>query len=194
MSEKTKTHYRTSEDKKKGRKWFIRIVIMILLLIILLLTLHQCGYFKYPWESSPVPVVAGDLFPDSKDAEDGHLKDMTEEEIKEQMQKIADASQFSFKINAKPDFENGRSAGNLRIENPNYNIYPMVVQITLDSTGEIIYDSGGVLPNQHIGNAKLTKVLSKGTHQATAHLYAYDPDTKTCQGESAAKLTITIKN
>lgn len=186
--------YKQGKDKKMARKWIIRIFISVILLLLLLMLLHQFGYLRYPWENDSTPIVAGDLFPDGGDAKDGNLSGMTEEEILAQMQKIADASQFSFKINAKPIFENGSSAGNLRIENPNYNVYPMVVQITLDDTGKIIYDSGGILPNQHIDNAKLSSVLSKGTYKATAHLYAYDPDTKVCQGESAAKLTITIKN
>lgn len=194
MIEETGAHSPKDENKKKRRNWIIRIAILIVLLLILLLSLHQCGYYRYPWEQVSVPVLAGDLFPGTGEAKDGHLTDMTEEEIREQMQKIADASQFSFKINAKPVFENGRSEGNLRIENPSYNVYPMVVQITLDETGEIIYDSGGILPDQHIGNTRLTKVLSKGEHSATAHLYAYDPDTKVCQGESAAKLILTIQN
>jgi hypothetical protein len=188
-------HPRRGQEKKNRRKrrWFIRIAAAVLLLLLLLLLLHQCGVYKYPWEKS-VPIVAGDLFPDSGDAEEGPLTNMTPEQIKEQMQKAADAAYFSFKINARPEFENGSATGNLGIENPNYNVYPMVVQIFLDDTGEMIYDSGGILPNQHIDNAKLSVNLKAGTYKATAYLNAYDQDTKVWQGKQAAALIITVHN
>ena len=139
-------------------------------------------------------LVSGDFMPEIGDARDGHLSGMSKQEIIEQMQKIADASQFSFKINASPVFEHGRAKGNLRIENPIYNVYPMAVEIYLDATGELIYTSGGIMPNYHIDEAHLMCVLEKGTYGATARLYAYDPDTLICQGESAVKLNIKVKN
>jgi hypothetical protein len=183
---------RRGEDARR-KQTVIRIVILILMLLLLLLLLRQCGYFRFPWERS-APIVAGDLFPDLGDAKDGHLADMTPEQILEQMQKAADAAYFSFKINARPEFENGSAAGSLGIENPGYNVYPMVVQIFLDDTGEMIYDSGGILPNQHIDNAKLSKRLTAGAYNATAYLNAYDPDTKVWQGKQAAALIITVAN
>jgi hypothetical protein len=187
--------YQRCGRKKKSakRKWIFRILALVLLLLILLRALHACGVYKYPWEKS-VPIVAGDLFPDTGDAEDGHLSNMTPEQIKEQMQKLADAAYFSFKINARPEFESGSAAGNLGIENPRYNVYPMVVQIFLDDTGEMIYDSGGIIPDQHIDNAKLSVNLKAGTYKATAYLNAYDPDTKVWQGKQAAALIITVRN
>lgn len=180
-------------EKKNKKKWLSRILIMLLLIIILILTLHQCRYIKLP-SDAPQRIIAGDLFPGQTDAQNGNLPSMTPEEILEQMQRLADASKFSFKINARPVFEDGNSKGTLEIENPNYNTYPMVVQVFLDDTGELIYDSGGIMPNQHIAKAKLTKVLKKGTYKATAYLNAYDPDTKVYKGKSAAELIITIKN
>jgi len=185
---------KTSPDKaRQGRKRAIKIALIVLLLIVLALVMHQCGVYKFPWERSAV--VAGNLFPGSgKDANDGHLSNMTPEQIKEQMQRVADASQFSFKINAQPTFANGSAKGNLGIENPNYNVYPMTVQIFLDKDNEKVYDSGGLLPNQHIDNAKLLKNLKAGTYQATAVLNAYDPDTKQWQGKAHAQLKIIVKN
>jgi hypothetical protein len=152
------------------------------------------GLLRFPWERSPppAPIVAGDLFPGQGGAEDGHLSNMTPEQIKEQMQKAADAAYFSFKINARPVFEDGKAKGNLGIENPSYNIYPMVVQIFLDGTNELIYDSGGILPDQHIDNAALSAVLEAGSYNATAYLNAYDPDTNEFQGKQAAALVITV--
>jgi hypothetical protein len=139
-------------------------------------------------------IMAGDLFPELGDAADGHLAGMTREQILEQMQRLADESMFSFKINARPVFTSGNARGNLEIENPNYNIYPMVVQIALDDTEEIIYDSGGILPNQHIENARLNRVLNAGTYRATASMNAYDPQSKIWQGKALAALVITVES
>jgi hypothetical protein len=185
---------RNEARRKRKQKWILRIALPLLLLLLLLLLLHRCGYLKFPWDKPSAPIVAGDLFPGEGDAEDGHLSGMTPDEIREQMQKAADAAYFSFKINARPEFENGSAAGSLGIENPSYNIYPMVVQIFLDDTGELIYDSGGILPNQHIDSAKLSKVLEAGAYEATAYLNAYDPDTQLWQGKQAAALIITVHN
>jgi hypothetical protein len=176
----------------KLKKRLTVIIALMLAAAVLTFLLHGLGAFKFPWENASA-IVAGDIFPGKGDAEDGHLPNMTPEEIRAQMQKEADASYFSFKINARPEFESGSAAGTLGIENPNNNVYPMVVQIFLDDTDELIYDSGGILPNQHIAQAKLKKVLKAGTYKATAYMNAYDPDTKAWQGKQAAALEITVK-
>ena len=118
----------------------------------------------------------------------------SEAEIRRQMQREADKSKFSFKINSRPTFNDGADAGTLQIENPNHNIYPFVVKIILRETGEEIYDSGGILPDHHINKAKLTKVLPKGNHRATAYIKAYDPKTNTYSGQAAVSLTLIINN
>jgi hypothetical protein len=175
---------------------FLRTVLpALLILTVAAFALHGAGLLIFPWEGKELrPIVAGDLFPGSGEAESGHLPGMTRDEILAQMQKVADEAYFSFKINARPIFENGSAAGNLSIENPSYNVYPMVVQIYLDDTDEIIYDSGGLFPNHHIANAKLSKKLRAGKYNATAHMNAYDPVTLEWQGKQAAGLVITILN
>ena len=142
------------------------------------------------------PIVAGDLFPGSNLAEDGFLSSMTKEEILEQMQLVADANYFSFKINSRVEFENGASTGDFGIENPNYNVYPMVVRVYLGENGEddLIFDSGGILQNQRIERAKLDKHLPAGDYQAVAYLYAYDPDTLVNIFKSAAAMEIVVKS
>ncbi len=178
------------EKRQKRRRWASRALILLIILLLLLIILYLLGFFREPTITA---IQAGDAFPGQTDAEEGLLP-MSDEELLEQMQQEADESYFSFKINSQPVFSDGSSAGTLGIENPNYNVYPMVVQITLDSTGEIIYDSGGIMPGQHIAEAKLATTLSKGEYEATATLYAYDPDTLICQGQSQAVLNITIEN
>jgi hypothetical protein len=181
------------EDKKDRLFPILLLFWGIALMLMLTMFLHRFGLFRYPWEKKMRAVIAGELFPGEGEAKQGHLPNMSKEDVLAQMQKAADESYFSFKINARPEFVDGHAKGNLGIENPGYNIYPMVVQITLDDSGEIIYDSGGILPNHHIEQAKLLKVLTAGTYRAIAHIYVYDPDTKKRLGEQRAVLEIKIK-
>jgi hypothetical protein len=182
---------REEKDGRRKKRRLILIIILAAALVVVLL--HGLGLFKFPWEHEPRAIVAGDLFPDEGDTDDGHLDNMSQEDIMAQMQKAADASYFSFKINARPVFADGAAEGNFDIENPSYNVYPMVVQIFLDDTKELIYDSGGILPDKHISKARLLKKLPKGTYKATAYMNAYDPETKEWQGKQAAGLEITVE-
>ena len=138
--------------------------------------------------------VTVDRFPGSGGAVPGQLPGMTEQDIMDQMQREADESTFAFKINTRPVFNNGNSAGALRIENPNHNAYPFVVKLFLNETAEEIYNSGGILPNHHIDTAKLTTPLERGEHAATAYIYAYDPDTGEYCGKAAVDLTVVIES
>jgi len=183
-----------NEDEQKSKKRAIRIALIASTLILLIIMLSYFGFIKWPWQSDGGSVVAGDLFPGSGDAADGHLPNMSQDEVMEQMQRVADASMFSFKINSRPVFANGNSEGDFRIENPNYNVYPMVVDVTLNKTKEKIYSSGGILPNQHVEKARLLRALDAGTYEATAVFNIYDPDTKELKGKTQAALIITVQN
>ena len=175
------------EDKKKKRKIFIWLILAAAIaILVILLAVRPAG--------APARVVSGDLLPGTGTAQEGHLPDMTDEQVRKQMQKTADESQFSFKINAQPVFEDGAGEGTLRIENPGHNTYPFAVEIYLAGSNEKIYESGAVMPDQHIAKGKLEKVLPQGTHEAVAYINAYDPDTNEYQGRSAVNLSIVIKN
>lgn len=148
---------------------------------LVLAILNYLGFFVKP---PPVGVAAGDKFPGTGSAE----------EIMDAMQNEVDLSKFSFEINSEPVFVDGKSEGDLYITNPAGNGYPMVAQIVLDDTGEIIYDSGGILPGYQIVNAKLGKTLDKGEYNATAHFYAFDSETEKAVGEVTASIVIIIQN
>ena len=99
---------------------------------------------------------------------------------------------FNISINTAPTFENGKAEGPLQIENVPGNRYLMQVLITLDDTGELIYETGLIEPNHHIQSAKLDVELEKGEYLATAVFNAYDPETEEYIGSAGAKLTITV--
>ena len=180
--------------REKGKK-ILFIFSTAILCGCLALILSTLGVFATQGEPA-APVLVGDIFPGSGDALDGTLSNMTKEDIRAQMQLNADANYFSFKINTRWELEDGSSKANVGIENPNYNVYPMVVQVFLgeDGLGDIIFDSGGILPNQHIDEASLKIPLQSGVYNALAQLYAYDPDTRVNIFKSSASILINVRN
>lgn len=171
---------KNNSSMKKNIKLFLGVVILIGIGIGFGLTLN----------------FAKDNFGQSSGAiiEDGVITGYTAEQIAEIMQRKADESTFSFEVNARPIFKDGKSEGNLRIYNPPYNKYVIDVEIKLDSNNKTVFKSGKIKPNQHIENAKLSKNLKKGEYEATATINAYDSDAETLIGVSAAKLIINIEN
>lgn len=171
---------KNNSSMKKNIKLFLGVVILIGIGIGFGLTLN----------------FAKDNFGQSSGAiiEDGVITGYTAEQIAEIMQRKADESTFSFEVNARPIFKDGKSEGNLRIYNPPYNKYVIDVEIKLDFDNKTIFKSGKIKPNQHIENAKLSKNLKKGQYEATATINAYDSDGETLIGVSAAKLIITVEN
>lgn len=162
---------------KKFKVLAICIVAIVSLSIILVLNKRK----------SNVNVMGGIL-------QEGVIPGYTEEQIKEILQRKADESTFSFEINSRPVFKDGKSEGNLRIANPPYNAYAISVEIKLDSNGKTVFNSGKINPNHYIENAKLTKKLKAGEYDATATINAYDVKTGDFKGTSAAKLVIKIEN
>ena len=157
----------------------LAICIVVIVLVGILLVFNKT--------KSNVNVMGGIL-------KEGVIPGYTEEQIKEILQRKADESTFSFEVNSRPVFKDGKSEGNLRIANPPYNKYAISVEIKLDSNGKTVFNSGKINPNHYIENAKLTKKLKAGEYDATAIINAYDVKTGDFKGTSAAKLVIKIEN
>ena len=160
----------------------IKIVVTLLIVIIRLSVLFIINNNKNK------PNVVGGIL------KEGVIPGYTEEEIKEILQRKADESSFSFEINSRPIFKDGKSEGNLRIANPPYNKYAIEVEIKLDSNGKSVFKSGKMAPNHYIEYAKLTKKLKAGEYDATATINAYDTKSGDFKGTSAAKLIIKIES
>lgn len=165
----------------KSKKYIILAILLVILLIVL-------GWiFIVNKRQSQANIKGGIL-------QEGIISGYTEEQIKEILQRKADESTFSFEINSRPIFKDGKSQGNLRIANPPYNKYAINVEIKLDSNGKSVFNSGKINPNNYIEYAKLTKKLKAGEYDATAVINAYDTNTGEFKGTSAAKLIIKIES
>ena len=162
------------ENKKIKRK--------LLLLVLLLLIASGLIIRIMSAPEDPQNFIAGHTLPDGRQ----HA------ELSEIMQEVADANQVSLQLNTVMDFETPTSHGNIAIVNPPENIFPIAVDFVLNETGEIIFTSGGLFPNEFISGARLDVELPVGVHQATAVFNAYDPETLEHVWYSNVSLTINI--
>lgn len=167
-----------NQTEKRNRKWHWWLILLMLL----------AGGIAYYFFSTQerVPLISADLLPAVGDASDQH--------VSQRAQEIADANYFTLQINPEAIFEDGASEGSIEIVNPGSNVYPIAVDISLLSSGEVIYSSGAIHPNQFIESVTLDTQLSKGEYPAKATINIYDPDTKEKQGVTEAELTILVKN
>jgi hypothetical protein len=166
------------------RNWF-QAVVVILMAVIIALLLFQFMHKEKPEE---------DALSRSVKAQMGQLDGKSEAEIQAELNRVIEEGMFHISINTMPVFANGTAEGNLEIENVPGNRYDMVVQITLDDTGEQIYDSGLIEPNYHIQRDRLSVELAEGEYPATATFYAYDPETMEQIGNVAGQLTVIVRN
>lgn len=109
-----------------------------------------------------------------------------------ELQQQLDESMIAFSINTSPVFENGGSEGNLMLENPANNAKLIVVELYLNETEELIYQTKALPAGSYIENARLDKLLEPGEYPATAYFKAYREDDHTYIGQVGATLTLYV--
>jgi hypothetical protein len=172
------------EKKQKKIPWF-RLLVILLMLVIIALLLKQFVLKK----AEPEDTLANSI-----KAKLGQLDGKTEEEIQAELDRVIEEGMFHISINTNPVFTDGKSEGNLEIENVPNNHYSMDVQITLKDSGELVYDSGLIEPNYHIQTDTLSKELEAGEYPAVATFYAYDTDTQDEIGSTGCEITMYVLN
>lgn len=168
--------------QKKGKSLYLIIFLLILIigaLIFALLKFSQSDEPNYEKE------VAAKL---------GQLDGKTEEEIQAELDRVVEEGMFHISINTNPVFNDGKSEGNLEIENVPNNLYLMRVEISDKETGDLLYSTKYIEPNSHIQTAALDTELDAGEYPALATFYAYDPDTLTEIGSTGCEITIYVLN
>lgn len=124
----------------------------------------------------------------------GQLPYKTQAEIQAELNRRISESALAMSINTKPTFANGTAKGKLCIENSPANHYDIKVTIRRDDTGDVIFKSGKIQPNNYIYEAKLSEALPAGVYKATATFTAYNRETGAEKGQSAVEMEITIEN
>lgn len=179
MTPEKKENRGDAERAKRNRLRAAIVALLAIIVILLLLLLRQCGREEERRLRDP-------------NASIGQLEGKTREEIQAELDRVVAEGMFNISISPAILFENSSAQGNLQIENVPGNPYLMSVQITLDDTGEVVYTSGLLEPNQHIQSAALDVALPKGDYPATATFTAYNLETE--EGQAAAKIRLVIQN
>lgn len=165
------------KKRKKNNLIIIFFVIAIIVLSIFVIVKNKSG--KLVPESATS--ISGYIL------EDGAEPGLTDEEIRELLQKQVDKSTISFSISSDPVFK-GKKAF-IVMANPRYNAYDIDYVITVD--GKEIIRTAKIAPNQYIEEVELKEALPKGTYIGEALITGYNKETGEKVGETIVEVTIT---
>lgn len=126
-------------------------------------------------------------------AAQGQFEGKSKEEIQAALNEEVAKGMMNISIAAVIEFPNGASEGEARIENIAANPMDQKVSIALKDSGEVVYESGALAPDQHIQNIKLTRDLDPGEYDAVATFTGYDRETHKQTGQAAAEITLVIE-
>lgn len=188
-------------EKKRKSGWLI-----ILLLLLLLSAVGGFLASRY-WEDREADRIQKEI-----DADVGILPGMTEDEIKDRLNRIVAEGRLNISINNAPVFTDGRSPGNIRIENIKGNKYSFAVTVTcigasedagaVEYVNEVVMKTGLIDPGSYVEEKKLDVNLPKGKYTCVATFTAYktDVDAKTGKeeyaevGSAGTQILITVEN
>ena len=153
----------------------------------LLLALVSAGvYYMYNKESKDKTSENGSIV-SGYILEDGAEPGLSEEEIRELLQRQVDESSISFSISSDPVFK-GKKAF-MVMANPRYNAYDIDYVITVD--GKEIIRTAKIAPNQYIEEVELKEALPKGSYAGEALVTGYNKETGEKVGETIVEVSIT---
>ena len=119
--------------------------------------------------------------------EDGAEPGLTDDEIRELLQRQVDESTISFSISSDPIFK-GKKAF-MVMANPRYNAYDIDYVITVD--GKEIIRTAKIAPNQYIEEVELKEALPKGSYIGEALITGYNKETGEEVGKTIVEINIT---
>ena len=119
--------------------------------------------------------------------EDGAEPGLTDDEIRELLQRQVDESSISFSISSDPIFK-GKKAF-MVMANPRYKAYDIDYVITVD--GKELIRTAKIAPNQYIEEVELKEALPKGSYIGEALITGYNKETGAEVGKTIVELNIT---
>lgn len=175
-------HDPEKEKSSPGHRRRRSIIAAIVALLVLLLVAGGAGLLLGSTDR--------DFF--DLNAQSGQAPYKTQEEMQAELDRIVEEGMFNISIANVIQFADGTSAGTAYIENVPGNRYLMQVSITLDDSGETVYESKAIKPDSYIGDITLTKDLDSGNYPATATFKALDQESHEEVGQAAAKVTLAV--
>ncbi|MEG0375395.1 MAG: flagellar protein FliS [Raoultibacter sp.] len=159
-----------------------RIVIIVVAILVIVAGAFAVWFFSNPNNA--------DIF--DPNAKEGQAPYKTQEEIQAELDRQVEEGMFNISIASVIQFEDGTKPGKAYIENVPGNHYVMQVTITLDDSGETVYESKAIKPGNFIEDITLTKDLDAGSHAATATFTALDSESLEEVGKAAAKINLNV--
>lgn len=167
-----------SKENKNKIKMFTIILLSMIILAIGCLIVYKKSNKTEKIEGSSVSGYV---------VEEGAEPGLSDEEIRELLQREIDESSISFSISSDPVFK-GKKAF-IVMANPRYNAYDIDYVITVDEK-EIIR-TAKIAPNQYIEEVELKEALPKGTYTGEALVTGYNKETGEEVGKTIVELNIT---
>lgn len=167
---------------EKGKK--MHIALLCLLLVVCLI--GAIYFYQTSWKDRDNRIARSPV------AEEGYLPGMSEEELREEMNRRVDDSELAVSINSTISFPSGKEKGYIRIENSESNHYLLVVEMYRKDNGDRIYFSGAMEPGYYVEQDKLEKNLSKGVYEVEVHFKAYNLKTENYVGETVLDTTVQV--
>lgn len=124
----------------------------------------------------------------------GDLPGKSAEERQAELDQVVAEGMLSMSVNATPYGSLGTNGGavNWLIENPSNQGKLIRVEIRLNDSGELIYETGALRPGTYVESAPLTAQLEAGRYDCTAVFYTYNMETEAYIGQAAAEITLTL--
>ncbi|WP_101909532.1 hypothetical protein [Marasmitruncus massiliensis] len=173
--------------RQKRRVHIVPIVLFSVLLAGILAAAIYYFYFFHSTASGNLIQKQFQVENLDPDAKNGRLPGVPKDE------KSPGEGMFSYRINPTPVFQSNGSGGDIKVQNPSFNRYLMVLEITVDGTDGTVYRSQYIAPNQYISSIDLQKQLPSGEYRATAYLNAVDAGTLDLVDTLTCPLEITVK-
>ena len=165
-------------------------VVVILAVIICTAALGTAGYLVHT--QSPQPEIQYPQLEPEARVQSGTLNDPAGRQA--ELDAIVAEGMLTFSINATPFMEDGRAEANLLIENPPGNGNRFTVSISREDTGEEIYKSGYLDPEQYIETAPLDVELPAGEYPCLANFDAYRISDSAYIGRATARITLFVQS
>lgn len=122
----------------------------------------------------------------------GHYEGKSQDEIIADLNRQVEEGMMNISIAGVLSSPDGRTA-EARIENIEANGRDQKVVITLDETGEVLYESGAIAPGQYVQTIELARDLEPGVYEVTATFTGYDLDTHEEDGRAAAQVKLQVE-
>lgn len=174
-----------AQEKRRKRKR----ALLALILLLLLLALGTCAAVNLlddKQEDAPAVAVMPELDANAEDIAD-------RESLENAMQNAADANYFTLQVNPEAAFSSQTGEGRFELINPPENVFPISFDITIDGSGQTVYQSGTVLPGKQIKSIALGSKPKPGSYQATVNVFIYNPESQGKEGEAKVRITLNVE-